>query len=121
MANYCVLFFPESQASEVLSESSIIHGSVTVGRHVPVQWKDNKLYDANILYIGPEANCDAKIQYVTTTGQLKNRFFSASGPPPAKKHRSSSCTRNIPHNMAPAEPPITDPAVSQIDQLNKDF
>uniref|UniRef100_A0A1I7WLR6 DUF3421 domain-containing protein n=1 Tax=Heterorhabditis bacteriophora TaxID=37862 RepID=A0A1I7WLR6_HETBA len=72
MANYCALFFPESQDSEVLPESSIIHGSVTVGSHVPVQWKDNKLYDANILYIGSEANCDAKIQYVTRTGQLKN-------------------------------------------------
>uniref|UniRef100_A0A1I7W8Q2 NR LBD domain-containing protein n=1 Tax=Heterorhabditis bacteriophora TaxID=37862 RepID=A0A1I7W8Q2_HETBA len=50
------------------------------------------------------SNCDAKIQYVTTSGQ----FFSASGAPPAKKHRSSSCTRNIPHNMAPVEPSTSD-------------
>uniref|UniRef100_A0A1I7X1K9 LSM14 domain-containing protein n=1 Tax=Heterorhabditis bacteriophora TaxID=37862 RepID=A0A1I7X1K9_HETBA len=106
---------------KALSESSVIDGSFTVENHVSVRRKDNKLYDANILYIGSEANCDAKIQYVTTTGQLKNKFFSASGPPPAKIHRSSSCRRNIPHNMAPAEPPITDPVVSQIDQLNKDF
>uniref|UniRef100_A0A1I7X4R6 Dynactin subunit 6 n=1 Tax=Heterorhabditis bacteriophora TaxID=37862 RepID=A0A1I7X4R6_HETBA len=72
MANYCVLFFPENQDSEVLPESSVIDGSVTVGRHVSIQRKDNKLYDGNILYIGSEDNCDAKIQYVTTTGQLKN-------------------------------------------------
>uniref|UniRef100_A0A1I7W7A2 Arrestin_N domain-containing protein n=1 Tax=Heterorhabditis bacteriophora TaxID=37862 RepID=A0A1I7W7A2_HETBA len=58
--------------NKVLPESSVIDGSFTVGSHVSVQWKDTQLYDANILYSGSEANCDAKIQFVTTSGQLKN-------------------------------------------------
>uniref|UniRef100_A0A1I7WX55 BEN domain-containing protein n=1 Tax=Heterorhabditis bacteriophora TaxID=37862 RepID=A0A1I7WX55_HETBA len=86
--------------NKVLPESSVIDGSFTVGSHVSVQWKDTQLYDANILYIA------------------KNRFFSASGAPPAKKHRSSSCTRNIPHNMAPVEPSTSDAAQLEIVQLN---
>uniref|UniRef100_A0A1I7XBG8 Peptidase_S26 domain-containing protein n=1 Tax=Heterorhabditis bacteriophora TaxID=37862 RepID=A0A1I7XBG8_HETBA len=58
----------EEYRDKVLPESSVIDGSFPVGNHVSVQWKDNKLYDGNILYIGSEANCDFKTQYVTTTG-----------------------------------------------------